>query len=196
MARLTVPLTPTHLAKLMTDTDHKQALDRISELMEAKAGTPESEELKRIAILVEEYQKTRWPISKPEDGNTLNTFNPDYLCNDPECKSRSLVQDMAIEYQEYMDAKNANIYDLITEQTICQETNTTLRLLLDSTEAAVKDILTAEGLGFWTNEWREKHAEIVTRLQCERCSGTGAIDAPFSGSDPCCPECDGKGVTP
>jgi DnaJ-class molecular chaperone len=30
-------------------------------------------------------------------------------------------------------------------------------------------------------------------LICENCNGTGAIDAPFSGSDPCCPECDGEG---
>jgi len=29
---------------------------------------------------------------------------------------------------------------------------------------------------------------------CERCDGTGAIDAPFSGSDPSCPECDGEGI--
>lgn len=29
---------------------------------------------------------------------------------------------------------------------------------------------------------------------CERCQGTGAIDAPWSESDPSCPECDGEGV--
>lgn len=32
--------------------------------------------------------------------------------------------------------------------------------------------------------------------KCQRCSGTGAIDAPFSGSDPSCPECDGEGTIP
>jgi len=26
--------------------------------------------------------------------------------------------------------------------------------------------------------------------KCERCDGTGVIDAPYSGSDPSCPECD------
>ena len=30
--------------------------------------------------------------------------------------------------------------------------------------------------------------------QCSRCNGTGAIDTPFSGSDPSCPDCDGEGV--
>ncbi len=33
-----------------------------------------------------------------------------------------------------------------------------------------------------------------TPTACTRCNGTGAIDAPFSGSDPSCPECDGEGV--
>lgn len=28
----------------------------------------------------------------------------------------------------------------------------------------------------------------------ERCDGAGAIDAPFSGSDPSCPDCSGEGV--
>lgn len=28
---------------------------------------------------------------------------------------------------------------------------------------------------------------------CPRCKGTGAVDAPFSGSDPNCPDCDGEG---
>ncbi len=28
---------------------------------------------------------------------------------------------------------------------------------------------------------------------CTNCGGTGAVDTPFSGSDPCCPECDGDG---
>ena len=31
-------------------------------------------------------------------------------------------------------------------------------------------------------------------MNCETCNGTGAVDAPFSGDDPCCPECDGEGT--
>jgi hypothetical protein len=32
---------------------------------------------------------------------------------------------------------------------------------------------------------------------CPRCKGTGAIDAPTSGDDPSCPDCDGEGrITP
>lgn len=29
--------------------------------------------------------------------------------------------------------------------------------------------------------------------KCLRCSGTGCVDTPYSGSDPSCPECDGEG---
>ena len=29
--------------------------------------------------------------------------------------------------------------------------------------------------------------------ECETCYGSGCVDAPYSGSDPCCPECDGEG---
>ena len=29
---------------------------------------------------------------------------------------------------------------------------------------------------------------------CERCAGTGAVDAPYSGSDPSCPKCSGQGA--
>lgn len=37
--------------------------------------------------------------------------------------------------------------------------------------------------------WEKLHS-----VSCPRCHGTGAIVAPFSGSDPSCPECDGEGL--
>jgi DnaJ-class molecular chaperone len=30
-------------------------------------------------------------------------------------------------------------------------------------------------------------------MVCEMCGGDGCIDAPYSGSDPSCPSCDGEG---
>jgi DnaJ-class molecular chaperone len=33
-------------------------------------------------------------------------------------------------------------------------------------------------------------------MKCSTCDGTGAIDAPYSGSDPSCPDCDGTGSEP
>ena len=38
-------------------------------------------------------------------------------------------------------------------------------------------------------ERRGKHTQDI----CETCHGTGAVDAPYSGSDPCCPDCSGTG---
>lgn len=35
---------------------------------------------------------------------------------------------------------------------------------------------------------------IKVPIKCEHCNGTGAIDTPYSGSDPACPDCDGEGV--
>ena len=31
-------------------------------------------------------------------------------------------------------------------------------------------------------------------MVCQECAGTGAVDTPFSGSDPSCAECDGEGA--
>ncbi|KKN17813.1 hypothetical protein LCGC14_0961950 [marine sediment metagenome] len=41
--------------------------------------------------------------------------------------------------------------------------------------------------------WSQRQARAALD-HCERCDGTGSIDAPVSGSDPSCPECDGEGV--
>ena len=35
-----------------------------------------------------------------------------------------------------------------------------------------------------------------TERWCETCDGIGAIDAPWSGSDPSCPDCGGEGKVP
>ncbi len=36
--------------------------------------------------------------------------------------------------------------------------------------------------------------DFDTMPSCERCHGTGAVDTPFSGFDPVCPDCDGEGT--
>lgn len=49
-------------------------------------------------------------------------------------------------------------------------------------------------------EWRKLVTGLVKVIDaagielCTRCGGTGAIDTPFSGSDPDCTECNGEGV--
>ena len=59
------------------------------------------------------------------------------------------------------------------------------------------------GKSISVGQWRERPDgfwELViecgeqTTEPCGRCSGTGAVDTAFSGSDPVCPDCDGGGT--
>jgi len=47
---------------IKTEEDHDAALTRISELMEAKFGSPEGEELDALATLVTAYEERHHPI--------------------------------------------------------------------------------------------------------------------------------------
>lgn len=53
------------LSAIKTQRQHKAALKRIDELMDAAAGTPEAAELEVLAILVEKYEHERFPIMPP-----------------------------------------------------------------------------------------------------------------------------------
>ncbi len=48
-----------------TPRDHKAALARIDELMDAAGGTQEAAELEVLAILVERYEREAFPIDPP-----------------------------------------------------------------------------------------------------------------------------------
>ena len=48
-------------------------------------------------------------------------------------------------------------------------------------------------IGVGRGQLGSAHLEPEAML-CMRCRWTGAIDAPFSGSDPSCPECAGVGA--
>ncbi|KKK55055.1 hypothetical protein LCGC14_3078440 [marine sediment metagenome] len=55
----------------------------------------------------------------------------------------------------------------------------------------------AEAMADFDKNWsghKLSETGLQTGRKCERCDGTGAIDAPYSGSDPSCPECDGEGI--
>jgi HTH-type transcriptional regulator/antitoxin HigA len=51
-----------------TDAEHHDALAALDRLMEIdpKSGTPEADELELLALVVEAYEKERWPIGLPE----------------------------------------------------------------------------------------------------------------------------------
>jgi HTH-type transcriptional regulator / antitoxin HigA len=48
-----------------TPKDHRNALARIDELMEASEGTSEAIELEILAVLVERYEREAFPIDPP-----------------------------------------------------------------------------------------------------------------------------------
>ncbi|WP_225907733.1 type II toxin-antitoxin system HigA family antitoxin [Leptolyngbya sp. BL0902] len=49
-----------------TEADYENALARINNLMDAAPDTPESEELDRLATLVEAYEDEHYPIGLPD----------------------------------------------------------------------------------------------------------------------------------
>ena len=51
---------------IKTDEEHAAALEYLDRLMDAEPGTPEGDELELWALLIEEYEKKRWPIAYPD----------------------------------------------------------------------------------------------------------------------------------
>jgi HTH-type transcriptional regulator / antitoxin HigA len=53
--------------KLITsDAEHKGALAEIEHLWDAKPNTPDEARLELLAMLVHNYERSRWPIPKPD----------------------------------------------------------------------------------------------------------------------------------
>jgi HTH-type transcriptional regulator/antitoxin HigA len=52
---------------IYTDTEHHDALAELDRLMEIdpESGTPEADELELLALVLEDYEKARWPIGLP-----------------------------------------------------------------------------------------------------------------------------------
>jgi len=53
---------------LHTDTDHREALTELDRLMDIdpEPGTPEADELQLLALVIEDYEKERFPIGLPD----------------------------------------------------------------------------------------------------------------------------------
>lgn len=51
---------------IRNEQDYEAALARIDELMDARAGTPEGDELDVLATLVEAYEARQFPIEAPD----------------------------------------------------------------------------------------------------------------------------------
>ena len=51
---------------IKNEREHKAALSRIDQLMEARPGTPQADELELLAALVEIYEDEAFPIDEPD----------------------------------------------------------------------------------------------------------------------------------
>jgi HTH-type transcriptional regulator/antitoxin HigA len=63
---------------IKNEEDHKKALSRIEQLMDAKSGTPEMDELELLTALVEIYEERHFPISWPNPIDAIK-FRMDQL---------------------------------------------------------------------------------------------------------------------
>ncbi len=63
---------------IKTEQDYEKALIRIEGLMDAKAGTPELDELELLTALVEMYEDRHYPIDPPDPVDAIK-FRMDQL---------------------------------------------------------------------------------------------------------------------
>jgi len=50
------------LKPIKTETDYRPALKRLEEIFDAKLGTPESDELEILGLIVDDYENKHYPI--------------------------------------------------------------------------------------------------------------------------------------
>ena len=55
-----------NLKPIKTDTDYKAALKRIEEIFDAPIGSPESDELDILGLMVDDYENKHYPIEAPD----------------------------------------------------------------------------------------------------------------------------------
>lgn len=51
---------------IRNDVDHEAALAEVDRLWGAETGTPQADTLEVLAIMIDDYEKTRWPIDRLE----------------------------------------------------------------------------------------------------------------------------------
>ena len=55
-----------NIKPIKTEEDYQAALSRLEEIFDATDGTPESDELDVLGLLVDEYEKEHYPIDSPD----------------------------------------------------------------------------------------------------------------------------------
>lgn len=54
------------LKLIKTEVDYRAALKRLEEIFDAKPGTPESDELEILGLMVDDYENKHFPIEAPD----------------------------------------------------------------------------------------------------------------------------------
>ena len=54
------------LKPIKTEGDYRAALKRLEEIFDAKLGTPESDELEILGLMVDDYENRNYPIEAPD----------------------------------------------------------------------------------------------------------------------------------
>jgi len=54
------------LRPIKTDADYQAALKRLEEIFDAKLGSPESDELDILGLMVDDYENKHYPIEAPD----------------------------------------------------------------------------------------------------------------------------------
>ncbi len=55
-----------NLKPIKTETDYRKALNRLEKVFDAKLGTPESDELEVLGLLIDDYENKHYPIEAPD----------------------------------------------------------------------------------------------------------------------------------
>jgi HTH-type transcriptional regulator/antitoxin HigA len=55
-----------NIKPIKTEADYKKALKRLEKIFDAKKGTNEGDELEILSILIENFEKERYPIEMPD----------------------------------------------------------------------------------------------------------------------------------
>lgn len=55
-----------NIKPIKTETDYRAALDRLEVVFDAKLGTPESDELEILGLLIDDFENKYYPIEAPD----------------------------------------------------------------------------------------------------------------------------------
>jgi len=55
-----------NIRPIKTEADYQKALERLEVIFDAKKGTKEGDELEILSILIEKYEKEKFPIEMPD----------------------------------------------------------------------------------------------------------------------------------